>query len=176
MEDSTIIAAPPSTKNTEKSRGLEMHQTKKGNEWHFGVKAYICVDAESGLIHSLVGTAVSAADVSQDHALLHGHAQDAFGDAGYVGVDKRDEMKGKAVKWQVASKRGKIKAMTEGPRKNLLGELKRTKAQTRARAEHPSFMCSRTCFVIARCGTQGFDHEKRRSCSAYWSSKLGDRE
>jgi len=91
-----------------------MHQTKKGNEWHFGMKAHIGVDADSGLVHSVVGTAANVSDVSQAHALLHGHEEEAFADAGYIGVDKRYEMKGKTVKWHVAAKRGKIKAMQEG--------------------------------------------------------------
>ncbi|MBU9475133.1 IS5-like element ISBmu2 family transposase, partial [Burkholderia multivorans] len=99
LVDATIIEAPPSTKNAGKSRDPEMHQTKKGNEWHFGMKAHIGVDADSGLIHSVVGTAANVSDVSQAHALLHGHEEQVFADAGYIGVDKREEMAGKAVKW-----------------------------------------------------------------------------
>ncbi|MBN3751256.1 IS5 family transposase [Burkholderia sp. Se-20373] len=137
LVDATIIEAPSSTKNAEKSRDPEMHQTKKGNEWHFGMKAHIGVDAESGLVHSVVGTSANVADVSQAHALLHGHEEEAFGDAGYIGVDKRDEMKGKLVKWRVAAKRGKIKAMQDGPLKDLVVAVERTKAQIRARVEHP---------------------------------------
>jgi IS5 family transposase len=135
--DATIIEAPPSTKNAEKSRDPEMHQTKKGNEWHFGMKAHIGVDADSGLVHSLVGTAANESDVSQAHALLHGHEELAFGDAGYTGVASRDEMQGKSVKWHVALKRGKIKAMRDGALKDLLIAAERTKAQIRARVEHP---------------------------------------
>ncbi|QCX51789.1 IS5 family transposase (plasmid) [Ralstonia pseudosolanacearum] len=135
--DATIIAAPPSTKNETKSRDPEMHQTKKGNEWHFGMKAHLGVDAASGLVHSVVGTAANESDVSQAHALLHGHEEHAFGDAGYTGVEKRDEMQGKSVKWQVAVKRGKIKAMRDGIVKDLLIAVERAKAQIRARVEHP---------------------------------------
>ncbi|RDJ98502.1 IS5 family transposase [Cupriavidus lacunae] len=135
--DATIIEAPPSTKNKQKSRDPEMHQTKKGNEWHFGMKAHVGVDAASGLVHSVVGTAANESDVSQAHALLHGHEDHAFGDAGYTGVEKRDEMQGKSVKWQVAVKRGKIKAMRDGAVKDLLIAVERAKAQIRARVEHP---------------------------------------
>ncbi|QOK98360.1 IS5 family transposase [Ralstonia pseudosolanacearum] len=135
--DATIIAAPPSTKNETKSRDPEMHQTKKGNAWHFGMKSHVGVDAASGLVHSVVGTAANESDVSQAHALLHGHEEHAFGDAGYTGVEKRDEMQGKSVKWQVAVKRGKIKAMREGIVKDLLIAVERAKAQIRARVEHP---------------------------------------
>jgi IS5 family transposase len=135
--DATIIEAPLSTKNAEKSRDPEMHQTRKGNEWHFGMKAHVGVDADSGLVHSLVGTAANESDVSQAHALLHGHEELAFGDAGYTGVASRDEMQGKSVKWHVALKRGKIKAMRDGALKELLIAAERTKAQIRARVEHP---------------------------------------
>jgi IS5 family transposase len=137
LVDATIIEAPPSTKNAEKQRDPEMHQTKKGNEWHFGMKAHVGVDADSGLVHSVVGTAANESDVSQAHALLHGHEAHAFGDAGYTGVEKREEMQGATVKWHVAIKRGKIKAMREGALKDLLIAAERTKAQIRARVEHP---------------------------------------
>ncbi|MDT4814122.1 IS5 family transposase IS1021 [compost metagenome] len=126
--DATIIEAPPSTKNKEKSRDPEMHQAKKGNAWHFGMKAHVGVDAASGLVHSVVGTAANESDVSQAHALLHGHEEHAFGDAGYTGVDKREEMQGKSVKWQVAVKRGKIKAMRDGAVKDLLIAVERARA------------------------------------------------
>ncbi|MCO1384086.1 IS5 family transposase [Burkholderia multivorans] len=136
LVDATIIEAPPSTKNAEKQRDPEMHQTRKGNEWHFGMKAHVGVDADSGLVH-VVGTAANESDVSQAHALLHGHEAHAFGDAGYTGVEKREEMQGATVKWHVAIKRGKIKTMREGALKDLLIAAERTKAQIRARVEHP---------------------------------------
>ena len=72
LVDATLIAAPGSTKNNSGERDPEMHQTKKGNQWHFGMKAYIGVDADSGLVHTLIGTAANANDVTQGHALLHG--------------------------------------------------------------------------------------------------------
>jgi IS5 family transposase len=101
------------------------------------MKAHIGVDADSGLVHSALGTSANVSDVSHAHALLHGHEQEALGDAGYIGVDKRDEMKGQSVKWRVVAKRGEIKAMQDGPLKDLVIELERTKAQIRARVEHP---------------------------------------
>src|SRR3954468_13346907 len=90
--DATIIAAPPSTKNKQKSRDPEMHQTKKGNQWHFGMKAHIGVDVASGLVHTVKGTAANEADITQTAALLHGEEEDVFGDAGYTGADKRPEL------------------------------------------------------------------------------------
>src|SRR4051795_4390264 len=95
--DATIIAAPPSTKNKQKSRDPEMHQTKKGNQWHFGMKAHIGVDVASGLVHTVKGTAANEADITQTAALLHGEEEDVFGDAGYTGADKRPELEDRDV-------------------------------------------------------------------------------
>ena len=90
--DATIIAAPSSTKNARKERDPEMHQTKKGNQWYFGMKAHIGVDAQSGLVHSVTGTAANVADIAQTHELLHGEEKEVFADAGYQGVEKREEI------------------------------------------------------------------------------------
>jgi IS5 family transposase len=95
--DATIIAAPPSTKNKQHSRDPEMHQTKKGNQWYFGMKAHIGVDVASGLVHTVKGTAANEADVTQTAALLHGQEEDVFGDAGYTGADKRPELEDRDV-------------------------------------------------------------------------------
>jgi IS5 family transposase len=137
--DATIIAAPSSTKNARKERDPEMHQTKKGHQWYFGMKAHIGVDAQSGLVHSVSGTAANVADIAQTHALLHGQEKQAYADAGYLGVEKREEIATGSpdVEWHVAAKRGKIKAMAEGLLKELAVRLERVKAQVRARVEHP---------------------------------------
>jgi IS5 family transposase len=91
--DATIIAAPRSTKNSRGERDPEMHQTRKGNQWYFGMKAHVGVDAESSLVHSVIGTAANVADVTQAHELLHGGETVAFGDAGYIGIEQRPERK-----------------------------------------------------------------------------------
>ena len=137
--DATIIAAASSTKNKAKERDPEMHQTKKGNAWHFGMKAHIGVDLGSGLVHTVVGTAASVADVAQAHALLHGEEKVGFGDAGYQGVERRAEIAGRlgSVRWFVAAKRGKVKAMAEGKLKELTLAFEKAKAQMRAYVEHP---------------------------------------
>lgn len=135
--DATLIAAPPSTKNRAKARDPEMHQAKKGNQWHFGMKAHIGVDADSGLVHSVVGTAANVSDVSQTHALLHGEETEVFGDAGYQGVEKREENRQTQVKWHVAMKRGKRKALPATAWGTLLEQIERAKASIRAKVEHP---------------------------------------
>lgn len=116
IADATIIAAPSSTRNARKERDPGMHQVKKGNKWHFGRKAHIGVDAHSGLIHTVTGTAASVADIAQAHVLLHGEEKKAHADAGYIGVEKREEIAAShsAIEWHVAAKRGKLKALAEG--------------------------------------------------------------
>ena len=136
--DATILAAPPSVKNKDKARDPDMHQTKKGNQWYFGMKAHIGVDAESGLVHSLTGTAANVADVTETGKLLHGEEQTVFADAGYVGADKREELKDQDIDWHIAMKRGKLKAMPDGSQhKTLFEQLERLKASVRAKVEHP---------------------------------------
>lgn len=137
LVDATLIAAPPSTKNRAKARDPEMHQAKKGNQWYFGMKAHIGVDADSGLVHSVVGTAAHVSDVSQTHALLHGKETAVFGDAGYQGVEKREENRETPVKWHVAMKRGKRKALPATAWGTLVEQIERAKASIRAKVEHP---------------------------------------
>lgn len=137
MVDATIVAAPSSTKNKDNARDPEMHQTRKGKQWHFGAKAHIGADAESGLVHSVEFTAANVADVTQTASLLHGQETHVYADAGYVGADKREETQGIEVKWHIAEKRGKIAAMDEGPLKELSVQAERLKAKIRARVEHP---------------------------------------
>jgi IS5 family transposase len=132
--DASIIAAPSSTKNKAGQRDPEMHQTKKGNQWHFGMKAHIGVDADSGLVHSVIGTAANVHDVTQAGALLHGQEEDAFGDAGYQGVDKRAQ----GPRWHVAMRPGKRRALDKGRLSDALqGRMERLKASVRAKVEHP---------------------------------------
>jgi IS5 family transposase len=137
--DATIIAAPCSTKNKAKARDPEMHQARKGNEWHFGMKAHIGVDVHSGVVHSLSGTAANVADITETHRLLHGKEKNALADAGYQGVEKRAEIEAKfpQVCWLVARKRSKIRKMAEGRLKELTQAVEKQKAQLRAFVEHP---------------------------------------
>ena len=134
MVDATIIAAPSSTKNADNERDPEMHQTKKGNQWYFGMKAHIGVDADSGLVHTVRSTAANVADVTQAEHLLHGKEEVLHGDSGFTGVEKRIK---RELKYSIAEKRGKQKALPEGDAQKAWRELERRKAQVRAKVEHP---------------------------------------
>ena len=113
-----------------------MRQAKKGNNWYFGMKAHIGADAESGLVHTVIGTPANTNDVTQAQALLHGEEVVAFGDAGYQGAHKRAESTLK--NWHIAMRPGKRKALDlNDPRDAICNEIERLKASVRAKAEHP---------------------------------------
>lgn len=152
--DATLIAAPSSTKNALGERDPEMHQTKKGNQWHFGMKAHIGVDAESGLVHTVTTTPANDHDITQAHALLHGDEQIVFADSGYRGIEKREAIQEKHsdVDWQIAMMPSKRKALNKTkPSHALRDKLEKLKASIRAKVEHP--------FRVIKCQ---FGHRKTR--------------
>ena len=140
--DATLIAAPSSTKNSTKSRDPEMHQTKKGNQWYFGMKAHIGVDADSGLVHTVRGTSANVNDVVEANSLLHGKEVDGYGDAGYQGADKRPDMPEpkpeRKFQWHIAMKRSQRKALDhQHPISSMQEQLEQVKSKIRAKVEHP---------------------------------------
>lgn len=140
--DATLIAAPSSTKNSTKSRDPEMHQTKKGNQWYFGMKAHIGVDADSGLVHTVRGTSANVNDVVEANSLLHGKEVDGYGDAGYQGADQRPDMPTpepeRKFQWHIAMKRSQRKALDhQHPISALQEQLEQVKSKIRAKVEHP---------------------------------------
>ena len=134
--DATLIAAPSSTKNAQGERDPEMHQARKGNQWYFGMKAHIGVDAQSGLVHTVAGTAANVNDLNMAGALLHGDEEAAFGDAGYQGVHKRQEAQGPT--WHVAMRPGKRRKLNPFIEPDFVAErVEKMKASIRAKVEHP---------------------------------------
>ena len=134
--DATLIAAPSSTKNAEGERDPEMHQTRKGKQWYFGMKAHIGVDTASGLVHTVVGTAANVSDINVAGALLHGEEHAAFGDSGYQGVHKRVEAAGPT--WHVAMRPGKRRLLNPFIEPQFVAErVEKMKASIRAKVEHP---------------------------------------
>ncbi|BAC93295.1 transposase [Vibrio vulnificus YJ016] len=138
LVDATIIEAPSSTKNKNNERDPDMHQTRKGNEWYFGMKAHIGVDANSGLTHTLVTTAANEHDLNQLNKLLHGEEEFVSGDAGYQGAEKREELEDADVEWLIAERPSKVRALKKHPRKNKTAiRIEYLKASIRAKVEHP---------------------------------------
>jgi IS5 family transposase len=135
--DATLIAAPTSTKNKDKARDPEMHSSKKGKQWYFGMKAHIGVDADSGLVHTVRGTSGNVGDVTEGNSLLHGEETVAFGDAGYQGIEKRPDAQPN-ITWHVAMGPGKRKALNkENEADALIDKAEKHKAGIRAKVEHP---------------------------------------
>jgi IS5 family transposase len=135
--DATIIAAPSSTKNKNRERDPEMHQTCKGKQWHFGMKVHIGVDSESGLIHSVETTAAHVHDLTPAAQLLHGEETVVYADAGYQGIEKRPEMQGRGIGFRVAMRPGKRRALPDTPEGRIDGLTETAKAHVRAKVEHP---------------------------------------
>ncbi len=132
--DATLIAAPSSTKHEKRARAPEMHQTKKGNQWYFGLKAYIGADRDSKLVHTVVVAATNVADITHTAALLHGAETQVHADAGYTGVEKRPEIVAlpRRIDWQIAAKRSVIQALAEGAPKDAHKAVEKAKAAVRA--------------------------------------------
>ena len=135
--DATLIAAPSSTKNEKKERDPEMHQTCKGKQWYFGMKVHIGVDSESGLIHSVETKAANVHDLTPAANLLHGEETLVYADAGYQGIEKRDEMKGRGIGFRVAMRPGKRRVLPDTSEGRLDDLVETAKAHIRAKGEHP---------------------------------------
>jgi len=140
--DATIIAAPSSTKNASGARDPEMHQTKKGNQWYFGMKAHIGVDAGTGYAHTVTATAANVHDLDEAARLVRGDDEVVYCDAGYQGAARRPEIAGderlSQIEWRVAARKGVLKMMTGHDR-----EIESRKASVRAKVEHPFLVVKR---------------------------------
>ena len=132
--DSTLIAAPSSTQNEQKARDPEMHQTRKGKNWYFGMKLHIGVDVVSGLVHGLVTTPAHVHDLTPVPELLHGGACLVWGDAGSQGVHKRPDHQDRDVHWHVALRPGVRRTLDPD---SPAARVERAKSSLRAQVEHP---------------------------------------
>jgi IS5 family transposase len=133
--DATIIAAPSSTKNNKKERVPEMKSTKKGNQWHFGMKAHIGVDTKSGLVHTVETTSANVHDIEMTEKLIHGNEKTLHGDAGYLGVEKREGMP-QDIDYQINVRPSSIKKLEESEQQ-AAKDLQHAKSSVRAFVEHP---------------------------------------
>ena len=156
--DASIIEAPSSTKNGACERDPQMRQTKKGNEWHFGMKVHVGVDSETGVVHSMSTTSANVHDVTEAHRLLHGGEKRVWGDAGYQGVAKRDENEGLDVEWRVAMRPGRRRQLEPGSEAAV---EERRKASIRAKVEHP-FLWVKRRFGYAKVRYRGLAKNTQR--------------
>ncbi len=145
--DATIISAPSSTKNAEKKRDPEMHSTKKGNQWYFGMKIHSGVDAGSGYVHTITATAANVSDISEAHNLIREDDAVVYGDSGYLGLEKRKEVKGDENLNQVDCRicrrpsQSRITPKYEG--ENWDKTIERQKSSVRCKVEHPFLIVKR---------------------------------
>lgn len=138
--DSTIISAPTSTKNAKKKRDPDAHSVKKGNQWFFGYKAHIGVDKNSGLVHTVKVTGANVHDVTMMSELLTGEENEAYGDSGYIGADKREEAlvrnnKGRKIKYEINRKPSQIKKLSASGQ-YAAKKSEHKKSSVRAKVEH----------------------------------------
>jgi IS5 family transposase len=138
--DSTIISAPPSTKNKERKRDPEAHQTKKGNTWYFGYKAHVGVDQKSGLVHHVEVTAANVHDVTVVPKLLNGEEESVHGDSGYLGAEKREDAikrnnQGKKIRYKITRRPSQSKNNSVRS-KGQIRRREREKSSIRAKVEH----------------------------------------
>ena len=168
--DATLIAAPSSTKNSTGTRDPDMHQTKKGNNWYFGMKAHIAVDAHSGLVHHQVCTAANVHDLSVVEQLLHGKEKHVFADSGYRGIEKRSRRK--RVRWSIAMTPGKRKALDlSKPIDALKDKVEYVKASIRAKVEHP-FRVIKRQFGYAKARYRGLAKNAAQVTTLFMLSNL----
>ena len=140
--DATIIAAPSSTKNATGTRDPEMHQTKKGNQWYFGMKAHIGADAGTGYVHSVSATAANVHDLEQVADLVRDDDAVAYTDAGYQGAEKRPDIAGderrSRIEFRVAARKSRLAKMAAHDR-----DVESRQAGVRAKVEHPFLVVKR---------------------------------
>lgn len=138
--DSTIISAPSSTRNKDKKRDPDAHQTKKGNTWHFGYKAHIGVDKDSGLVQTVKATAANVHDVSQTASLLTGEEEVVYGDSGYLGAGKREDAiirnkSGRKIKYKINRRPSQLKKLSRSGW-YAAKKVEHTKSSVRSKVEH----------------------------------------
>lgn len=148
--DATLISAPSSTKNAEHARDPEMHQAKKGNEWHFGMKVHIGVDAGTGLVMAVEATAANVNDVTVAHKLIREDDTVVYGDSGYQGIEKRDEIKNDAhlssIDYRINRRPGKLRRRDDNGGQDWERFIENRKSSVRCKVEHPFR------FVKVQCG------------------------
>ena len=148
--DATIISAPSSTKNQDKARDPEMHQTKKGNEWRFGMKAHVGVDAGTGYVTKVTATPANVHDIAETAKLIRPDDEVVYGDSGYLGIEKREEIASDAhlsgIDYRINRRPGKAYRKFVNDGQAWEKAIERQKSAVRSKVEHPFR------FVKVQCG------------------------
>jgi len=172
--DATLINAPSSTKNEKKERDPEMHQTKKGNVWHFGMKCHIGVDAGSGYVHSLETTAANVHDITVASQLIREDDEVVYGDSGYLGIEKREEVKSSP---HLSVKEYRINRRHQSVQRMPAGfiewekQIERRKSSVRSKVEHP-FLIVKRFFSFAKTVYRGLAKNTHRLHTLFAGANL----
>lgn len=173
--DATIIAAPPSTKNREGKRDPEMHQTKKGNEWHFGMKVHSGVDAGSGYVHTITATAANVHDVTETAKLIREDDEVVYGDSGYLGVMERDEIKNdthlKEIDYRINKRPSSNKCPSDYRGINWDKKIEHDKSSVRCKVEH-AFLIVKGQFGYKKVSYRGIQKNLNRFHVLFGSANL----
>lgn len=173
--DATIIAAPSSTKNKEGKRDPEMHQTKKGNQWYHGMKVHSGVDAGSGYVHIITGTPANVHDIDETVKLVREDDHVVYGDSGYSGIGKRDEIKNddhlSKVEFRINLRPSSIKVPDTYKGTNWDKEIENRKSSTRCKVEHP-FLIVKRQFGYAKVAYRGIAKNMNRFHILFASTNL----
>ena len=168
--DATLIAAPTSTKNATGTRDPDMHSAKKGQQWYFGMKAHIGVDAGTGYVHSVAVTAANVSDIEKTPELVRDDDEVVYADAGYQGVEKREEIAKdphlSQVEYRVAARKGKLKTMPAHDR-----HVQSRQAGVRSKVEHP-FLIIKRDFGFRKTRYRGIGKNRNLAHMLFASSNL----
>ena len=173
--DATIIQAPSSTKNASGERDEEMHQTKKGNQWYFGMKAHIGVDAGSGYTHTLTVTPANAHDITQASELIREDDETVYGDAGFIGIEKRPEIlsddKKSRIDYRINRRPGTLSRKYQGYALEMERVEERRKSSVRSKVEHP-FRIVKVLFGYRKTVYRGLSKNLNRLYILFGSANL----
>lgn len=163
--DATIIAAPPSTKNQQKARDPEMHQTRKGKQWHFGMKAHIGCD-KRGIVHTVTTTDAAASDISQMHKLLHGKEREVYGDQAYWSQGHREAALKRGIRYRINRRGSEHRPLTDYQR-----YINQARSRCRARGEH-AFQVVKRLWGYAKVRYRGLAKNTTRLLTAFALANL----
>jgi len=163
--DATIISAPSSTKNREGKRDPEMRQTKKGNQWYFGMKAHVGTDPK-GLVHSLTVTDAAEADINQLPELMHGEERVLYGDKAYWSEGDRREYEAAGVKYRVSRRGSAARPLTERAKK-----INRARSRRRAMGEH-AFLIVKRCWGFDKVRYRGLEKNRAKAYTMFALANL----
>jgi len=172
--DATLISAPSSTKNEKKERDPEMHQTKKGNEWYFGMKCHVGVDAGSGYVHSMETSAANVHDITVASQLIREDDEVVYGDSGYIGIEKREEVKSSP---HLSTKEYRINRHYKSVQRMPNGfidwekQIERRKSSVRSKVEHP-FLIIKRFFGFAKTVYRGLAKNMHRLHTLFASTNI----